>query len=67
MMKRLEGHLSLFIEKKMCSKPDNKKTKFKAFFYEKSTDVFFFFLITHLLKDQNYEMCFQFSCFLFFH
>lgn len=53
--------------KKMCSKPDNEKTKFKAFFYEKSTDVFFFFLITHLLKDQNYEMCFQFSCFLFFH
>lgn len=67
MMKRLEGHLSLFIEKKCAQSLTIRKQSLKHFFYEKSTDVFFFFLITHLLKDQNYEMCFQFSCFLFFH
>lgn len=53
MMKRLNGHLSLFIEKKICSKPDNKKTKFKAFLYEKSTDVFFFLSYNSFVKGSK--------------
>lgn len=67
MMKRLEGHLSLFIEKKCAQSLTIRKQSLKHFFMKNLLMCFFFFLITHLLKDQNYEMCFQFSCFLFFH